>query len=243
MAAVSTMPPQRPIPRETKWHPLESGDRLGADEFMRRYEAMPEVNKAQLIEGIVYMPSIVRHVHAAPDGLIQTWLGTYAARTPGTEATPNETLRLDADNVLQPDALLRILPECGGRTRLDADGYLVGPPELVAEIAASSVAIDLHDKLRAYRRAGVREYLVWRTLDGQCDWFVLDQDEYRHQAPDAEGVLRSPHFPGLALAVEALRADDGAKVLDVLQRNLQDAAHAAFVAQLAKARGHQGKDR
>jgi Uma2 family endonuclease len=213
--------------------PLESGDSLGAVEFLRRYEAMPDVKKAELIEGTVYMPSPVRLVHGAPDTLIQTWLGSYAARTSGTQAAGNVTVRLDPDNVPQPDALLRILPECGGQTRLDAAGYLSGPPELIVEVAASSVAIDLHDKLRAYRRAGVREYLVWRTLDRQFDWFMLDQDEYRRNAQDSQGVLRSPHFPGLALAVEALLNHDAAKVLDVLQANLQIPAHAAFVAQLA----------
>jgi Uma2 family endonuclease len=213
--------------------PLESGDSLGAVEFLRRYEAMPDVKKAELIEGTVFMPSPVRLAHAAPDTLIQTWLGTYAARTPGTQAAGNVTVRLDLENVPQPDALLRILPECGGQTSLDAAGYLCGPPELIVEVAASSVAIDLHDKLRSYRRAGVREYLVWRPLDRQFDWFTLDQDEYRSNAPDSQGVLRSPHFPGLALAVEAMLDHDSAKVLDVLQTNLQNPAHAAFVAQLA----------
>jgi Uma2 family endonuclease len=104
---------------------------------------------------------------------------------------------------------------------------------LIVEVAASSVAIDLHDKLRAYRRAGVREYLVWRTLDRQFDWFVLDQDQYRTNVPDTQGVLRSPHFTGLALPVNALLDNDAAKVLDVLQANLQTPAHTAFVAQLA----------
>jgi Uma2 family endonuclease len=213
--------------------PLESGDSLGAVEFLRRYEAMPDVKKAELIEGTVYMPSPVRLAHSAPDSLIQGWLVSYAARTPGTQAAGNATVRLDPENVPQPDALLRILSECGGQTRLDAAGYLSGPPELIVEVAASSVAIDLHDKVRAYRRAGVREYLVWRTLDRQFDWFILDQDEYRSNAPDGQGVLRSPHFPGLALAVDALLDHDSAKVLDVLQSNLQIPAHAAFVAQLA----------
>ena len=97
-------------------------------------------------------------------------------------------------------------PRCGG--------YLLGPPELIVEVAASSVTIDLHGELRAYRRAGVREYLVWRSLDRQFDWFVLDQDEYRSNTPDSQSVLRSPHFPGLVLAVDALLEDDSAKVLD-----------------------------
>jgi Uma2 family endonuclease len=213
--------------------PLETGDSLGAAEFLRRYEAMPDVKKAELIEGTVYMPSPVRLAHSAPDSLIQGWLVTYAARTPGTQTAGNATVRLDLENVPQPDALLRILPECGGRTRLDEAGYLFGAPELIVEVAASSVAIDLHDKLRAYRRAGVREYLVWRTLDRRLDWFVLELDDYRSIAPDHQGVLRSPHFLGLALAVDALLNSDAAKVLDVLNANLQTPAHAAFVAQLS----------
>jgi Uma2 family endonuclease len=228
MAATSIAPDeQEPV------QPLESGDSLGAVEFLRRYEAMHEVKKAELIEGTVYMPSPVRMAHGAPDTIIQTWLGLYAARTPGTQAAGNVTVRLDLENVPQPDALLRILPECGGRTHLDEAEYLCGPPELIVEVAASSAAIDLHGKLRAYRRAGVREYLVWRTLQRKFDWFVLDQDEYRANAPSSPGVLRSPHFQGLALAVDALLDHDSAKVLDVLQADLQTPAHAAFIAQLA----------
>src|SRR5437899_12559284 len=102
----------------TEMPPLENGDRLTAQEFLRRYEAMRHVKKAELIEGIVYMGSPVPYTqHAQPDGIVQTWLGTYAAHTPGTENAPNATIRLDIDNVPQPDALLRILPECGGRSR------------------------------------------------------------------------------------------------------------------------------
>jgi Uma2 family endonuclease len=231
MAATSSAPSAQALVQ-----PLESGDRLGAVEFLRRYESMPEVKKAELIEGTVYLPSPVRLAHAAPNSLIQAWLGSYAARTPGTQAAGNVTVRLDAENVPQPDALLRILPECGGRTELDPAGYLFGPPELIVEVAASSVAIDLHDKLRAYRRAGVREYLVWRALEGQLDWFVLDEDEYRSNAHAGQGVLRSPHFPGLLLAVDALLEHDAAKVLDILQTGLQTPAHAAFVAQLSAKR-------
>ena len=228
MAVISIAPPdQALIP------PLERGDSLGAIEFLRRYEAMPEVKKAELIEGIVYMASPVSRAHSAPYSIIQTWLGLYSIRTPGAEVNGDATVRLGPKNVPQPDALLWILPECGGRARLDPKGYFSGPPELVVEVAVSSAAVDLHGKLRAYRRAGVREYLVWRPLERQFDWFVLDQNQYRSNAPASPGVLRSPHFPGLDLAVEALLDHDWGKVLDVLQTGLQTRAHAAFVAQLA----------
>lgn len=213
--------------------PLENGDRLSAREFLRRFEAMPHVKKAELIEGIVYMGSPVRVTqHAEPDGLIQTWLGHYAARTPGTRFATNATDRLDVDNVPQPDALLRLLPECGGRSHVDAEGYLTGPAELVAEVAASSASLDWHDKLRVYRRAGVQEYLVWRTVEKQFDWLLLEDEEYRANSPDAQGLIHSRVFPGLSLDVAALLAMNTARVLDVLEASLRKPAHAAFVARL-----------
>jgi len=228
MATTSIAPPEKqPV------QPLENGDSLGAVEFMRRYEAMPEVEKAELIEGIVYMASPVRLLHGDPDTLILTWLGYYSVRTPGTRSSGNITVRLGPKNVPQPDATLRILPEYGGQARPDPKSYLLGAPELIVEVAASSAAIDMHAKFRAYRRAGVLEYLVWRPLDRQFDWFVLDNGAYRSNKPSSPGMLRSPFFPGLALAVDALLDDDWAKVMDILQASLKDPAHSAFVAQLA----------
>src|SRR6266508_4945217 len=112
--------PAPPAPRNGRLEPLENGECLTAPEFMRRYEAMPEVNKAELIEGIVYMPSPVRYdSHSVPDSLIQTWLGTYSAQTPGTEVGGNGTVQLDIENVPQPDVALRIVEEGGGSSRLD----------------------------------------------------------------------------------------------------------------------------
>jgi Uma2 family endonuclease len=220
-----------------KPEPLENGDRLAAPEFLRRYQAMPQVKKAELIEGIVYMPSPVRYeAHSVPDTLIQTWLGTYSCETPGTQVGGNGTVKLDADNVLQPDASMRILEDYGGASRLDEDGYLTGAPELVAEIAASSSSIDLHDKLRAYRRNGVKEYLAWRTTEVAFDWFILTEGKYKINAPDGEGICHSKTFPGLVLNVPASLARNGAAVLAALQTSLRSKAHQAFLAELAARR-------
>lgn len=185
-------------------------------EFLRRYECMPQVKKAELIEGVVYMGSPVSVRHAKPDGVIQLWLGTYASRHPETEALPNATVILDAENTVQPDALLRRLPEHGGLSRVNEDGYLAGPPELIVEVAASSASIDLRDKRRAYCRNGVREYLVWLVAEARLEWFCLEDDEYHPQLPDASGVLHSRIFPGLCLPVAPLLAGDTAKVLEGL---------------------------
>jgi len=198
--------------------PLENGDRLHSTEFLRRFEAMPEVKKAELIEGKVYMGSPVRaDFHGRPDNLIQTWLGTYTAHASAALCYTNPTLILDADNTCQPDAVLCLPPERGGRARLNAKGYLCGPPELIVEIAASSASIDLGDKLRVYQRSGVPEYLVWRTAEKGFDWFQLEGEDYQPQRPDAAGLLRSRSFAGLVLATEALLRLDGAAVLAPLQ--------------------------
>ena len=211
---------------------LQNGDRLRSQEFLRRYEAMPDLKKAELIEGIVYMGSPVSAEHGEPDGLIHTWLGLYAAKTPGIRFFANTTVILDADNTPQPDACLCLKPGRVGRTRISPKKYLMGAPELISEIAASSASIDLNDKMDAYARNGVGEYLVWRTLERRFDWFVLENEDYVPLRPAGRGLLHSRAFPGLVLDVSALLAMNAPKVLAVLQRALASAAHNAFVESL-----------
>jgi Uma2 family endonuclease len=211
--------------------PLENGDRLSRAEFERRYEAMPDVKKAELIEGVVYVPSPVRaSQHGMPTSDIEVWLGIYRVHTPGTCSAGNSTVRLDLDNEPQPDVML--FREHGGRSSIDADGYVEGAPELVVEVAASSASYDLHDKLRAYRRNGVQEYVVWRVLDRALDWFVLREGTYARLEPDEAGVIRSEVFPGLWLLVPALLSGDMPAVLATLQQGLASPAHADFVASI-----------
>ena len=213
--------------------PLENGDMLTRAEFEHRYEAMPHLKKAELIEGVVYVPSPVRHsYHGHPQTHLISWLGHYEAGTPGVEAGDNSTVRLDLDNEPQPDVLLFIDPACGGQAHIDADGYIEGAPELVAEVAASSASYDLHAKLRVYRRNGVREYIVWRVLEREIDWFVLRAGQYERFSLDAEGLYRSEVFPGLWLDPVALLRGDLATVLAVVQRGLASPEHAAFATRL-----------
>jgi Uma2 family endonuclease len=213
--------------------PLENGDHLSQAEFERRYDAMPHLKKAELIEGVVYVPSPVRHrFHGRPHTHVIAWLGQYEAGTPGVEASDNSTVRLDLDNEPQPDALLLIDPERGGQTRLSEDGYIEGAPELVVEVASSSASYDLHAKLHAYRRNGVREYVVWRVLDQEIDWFVLCEGQYEPLQPNLEGLLRSEVFAGLWLDLAALVRSDMATVLATGQQGLASPEHTAFVARL-----------
>jgi hypothetical protein len=198
--------------------PLENGDRLSRTEFERRYEAMPDGCKAELIEGIVYMAAALRFKsHGRPHGRMMTWLGTYEAETIGVEIADNTSVRLDDVNDPQPDIALILDPDLGGQTRITDDDYIEGPPELIAEIAASTVSIDLGSKKNSYERNGVQEYLVWRVLDEIIDWFVLQDGQYVELLPDEDGITRSRIFPGLWLDRSALVAGDMKQVLTVLQ--------------------------
>lgn len=142
---------------------LENGDRLTIYEFERRYQAMPDLKKAELIEGVVYVPAALSFRNSGqPHANLIIWLGMYQIATPGVELGDNVTVRLDLDNEPQPDAVLFIN---GGQAKISEDDYLEGAPELIVEVAASSAAYDLHDKKRAYRRNGVQEYLVWRVYE------------------------------------------------------------------------------
>ncbi|GCL43382.1 Uma2 family endonuclease [Anabaena sp. FACHB-1250] len=214
--------------------PLTNGDKLTRYEFERRYNAVSKPKKAELIEGIVYIMSAALRFrsHGQPHGRILTWLGNYEAITPGVALGVEPTVRLDLDNEPQPDAVLIIIPEAGGQTRISEDDYIEGPPELVVEIAASSVAIDLHGKKQAYRRNGVREYIVWQVLDEKLSWFSLQEGEYLELAPNEEGVLQSRVFPGLWLAVNELLTGNMQVVLNVLQTGLQSVEHADFIEKL-----------
>jgi Uma2 family endonuclease len=215
--------------------PLESGDRLSRQEFERRYTAMPQIKKAELIEGIVYVASPLRfRSHGQPHGQLITCLGVYQVSTPGVELGDNVTVRLDLDNEPQPDVVLLVDQRLGGQARISEDDYIEGAPELVAEVAASSASIDLHDKKRAYRRNGVQEYIVWQILENKLDWFSLQNGEYVPLEPDADGIIKSQVFPGLWLAVTALLAGEMTKVLAVLQQGLNSKEHAEFVQQLSQ---------
>jgi Uma2 family endonuclease len=231
----ATIPPRTSPSARHRQALLENGQSLTGDEFMRRYAAMPEVKKAELIEGIVFMGSPVRiDEHGKPDSLIQMWLGYYAVHTPGLEVGTNATLILDPPNRPQPDALLRLLSSCGGQSGTSDDGYVFGAPELVAEVSSSSVSLDLRAKLEIYRRNGVREYLVWRVEEEGVSWFQLRGGQFELLAADSAGVFRSPLFPGLWLDTRDLLAMDGAQVLACLQASMNMAEYRGWRDQLAE---------
>lgn len=206
--------------------PLAAGDKLTREEFLRLWESHPEIKRAELIGGIVYMPSPVSVQHGEMDGRLGAWLGVYQASTAGTAFGHSVTSFLMGD-MPQPDLHLRILPEYGGGSWVGGS-YLHGPAELLVEICRSSAAYDLHVKYDLYQAAKVPEYLAVLLYEREIRWHVLEGDAYQRLSPDADGLLRSRIFPGLWLDGQALLAGDMPRVLKRLQEGLQSPDHRGF---------------
>ena len=231
MAALShTAGVQQHIP------PVEAGDHLDQPTFHERYKAMPPAFRAELIGGVVVVPSPLSWRHGSHHALIMTWLGNYTIATPGTSTGDNAMTILGETSEPQPDGTLIIEPASGGQTALSEDGYLTGPPELIVGVASSSASIDLHAKRRDYEQAGVLEYLVVVLRQRVIRWFVLQDGTYQEMSADVDGIFRSRVFPGLWLHADALLQPDGATVMDVLRQGLATPEHDAFVQRL---QGHR----
>lgn len=213
--------------------PLEAGDSLDQKTFHVRYEAMPKHCRAELVEGIVFMPSPLKRRHGRMHGRVVRWLAEYSEGTPGTDYLDNATDILGPKSEPQPDACLLVLTEKGGQTKEDNDGYMTGAPELIVEVATSTESYDLHGKKRDYERGGVKEYVVVALRKRLVLWFVLRDGKYQEMPAAADGIYRSEIFPGLWLDAAALLQLDSKRVLEVLHQGLASPEHAAFAAKLA----------
>jgi len=215
--------------------PLEAGAVMTRVEFERRWEAQPSLKCAELIDGVVHMNAATRaDAHGDPHGIIVTWMGTYVALTPGVQVLAEPSIRLDADNMPQPDACLRIPERAGGQSHIDDEGYLCGAPEVVAEVAASSASYDLHGKKEVYRRHGVREYIVWRVLEEAVDYFILRDGRFDPHPAGEDGLHRSEVLPGLTLDAAALLRRDLAAVVKAVHDGCAGEEHKAFAQRVAK---------
>ena len=213
---------------------LESGDRMSREEFLERWESMPELKNAELIDGVVYMPSPVSFIHCRFDGRFHLLVSYYAARTPGCDFLPNGTWMM-LESAPQPDAALYILPEYGGRTSQQGK-FVAGAPELAIEVTRSSHTYDLGPKLALYQRAEVQEYLAALLEEKRIEWRVLEKGSYRLMPADADGIFRSKVFPGLWLDEGAFWREDAAGLLAVLERGLATEEHKLFVDSPARRR-------
>jgi Uma2 family endonuclease len=215
--------------------PLVAGERLDRATFHERYEAMPPETRAELIGGVVVMPSPVGNDHSDLVDTVVSWFAFYRRGIPALSSGCDATVFLDDQAEPQPDVNLRIKPAYGGQTRVE-QGYIAGAPELVVEVSHSSKKIDLGPKLADYERTGVVEYLVVTIDPEEIHWFLRGGDRFEPLRPGPDGLYRSEVFPGLWLDPAALFADDLDALAAAVDRGKATPEHAAFVAGLAARR-------
>ena len=215
--------------------PLREGERLSREEFMRRWEAMPDLKFAELIDGIVHMPSPLSRIHGDFQIRVSVWLGHYVTVTPGCSLVANVTWLMTNESVPQPDLALEILAEYGGQSWMEGE-YPGGATELIVEISHTTGSRDSGVKQRLYERSGVREYLIVKTKKRQIAWNELVQGKYREIQPGADGLLRSRVFPGLWLNATALWNCDYGGLYAGVQQGTSTPEHAEFVHKLARAK-------
>jgi len=210
---------------------LREGDRLTADEFHRRYEGMPYLKNANLVDGVVYMSSPIHTHHSGAHFDVIGWLAPYRYSVVVVAGHDNVSWRIDGQNEVQPDAILCLDAAHDGAV-VDGGRLLRGVPELVVEVAVSSARADAGPKRALYERTGVQEYVLWRVRDDRLDWWALTDGSYQPLPADENGVIKSVVFPGLWLDVPALIADDMPRVMATRDAGLGSLEHHAFAARL-----------
>lgn len=211
---------------------LTTGEQMDRTEFLRRWDALPELKLAELIEGVVFVASPVSRDHSDADRTFGWLLTHYAYATPGCESGHEATWEM-LGSMPQPDVHLRIRPDSGGQSS-DGRRFFEGAPELAVEVCLTSTEVDFGAKLRLYRRAGVREYITVELAPKRIVWRILRGKSYYALEPDADGVFRSITFPGLWLDRDAFWRNDGARLLATLQTGLASAEHQEFAARLRR---------
>jgi len=209
---------------------LITGERLTLAEFLHAWDAQTDIRRAELIEGVVHMPSPVTREYGRFHATVISWLWHYAQATPGCECGDNTTW-LMLESAPQPDAFLRIVPERGGQSRNEAN-YNAGAPELIVEVSLTSTEVDFGPKLALYQRVGVQEYVTIELLTRRIVWRVLENASYGELAVGSDAVLRSHRFPGLWLDVEAFWINDGERLMKTLETGLRTDGHSQFAASL-----------
>ncbi|MBM3738395.1 MAG: Uma2 family endonuclease [Acidobacteria bacterium] len=219
--------------------PLVTGQHMDLEEFVRRWDALPDLKNAELIDGVVYVASPVGPSHGTPDIILHTWMCTYSLKTPGVEAVCNTSCEVSG-SMPQPDSALRILPEYGGRTRTGRS-WIDGPPDLIVEVSDSSVRKDLGPKRALYERSRVSEYITYEVATGRLTWRWLGPGGiYRVLKPEPDGSIRSRIFPGLWLDPKAIATNQSP--LPMLAKGMRSPEYREFRKLLRGRRQRKGEE-
>jgi Uma2 family endonuclease len=219
---------------------LYDGQRLDQPTFHQLYLQTPEDFRVELIDGVVSLMNMPLYEdHGCPDAELNGVLFLYTMDTPGTIVQGKTTIILDPSDEVQPDSALKIDPAWGGQTARDSRGATIGCPELVVEIASSSLGIDLNTKKNLYERAGALEYIVFDVLHQKFHWFARIEGRFQRLPRETDGIYRSRAFPGLWINEPAFIQGDKRAVFLAIRSGTTSPEHAEFVERLRQNRANR----
>jgi Uma2 family endonuclease len=179
---------------------------VSVEEFVLR---VGDGQKADLLDGVIYMASPDSPEAAEVNGFLQTLLNYFTRRLElGKVYGPRSAFRLFPDSheswAPEPDvAFIR-----RERTHLWKGSVFQGPPDLAVEIVSTdSIDRDTITKREAYERAGVKEYWIIDLIQGKCTFLRLENDAYREVVASGT-VFRSEVIGGFWLDTGWLFAEE-----------------------------------
>jgi Uma2 family endonuclease len=181
----------------------DAEDLVSVEEF---YRLVPDGQKADLIDGVIYMASpdsrrantLTGFVHWLVKGFVE------ARQTGGDVFFSRYACRLGEFHAPEPDVGY-VRPE---RVGLVEEGGLRGAPDIAVEIVSrESRHRDYDDKRRLYEEAGVSEYWIIDPIQKRVEFLVLEERRYRLAPLEQNRVFRSRALSGFWIDVDWLLSD------------------------------------
>jgi Uma2 family endonuclease len=178
-------------------------DLISVEEF---YRLVPDGQKADLIEGVIYMAS-PDSLRANELTLFISWLfkGFIEVRGIGGKVVFSRyACRLSESSAPEPDVAY-VRPE---RVGLVESGGMRGGPDIAVEVVSrESRHRDYDDTRRLYEEAGVAEYWIIDPVQQRVEFLVLEEDRYRLAPLEQNRLFRSRALSGFWIDVDWLLAD------------------------------------
>ncbi len=171
--------------------------RAGPHSFGDFLELVAEDQKADLIDGVIYMASPENIEHNELLEWLTEILGPYVrARKLGRLTTSRVAYRLATHVAPEPD----IAFVAASRLHILKGGYVDGPPDLAVEfVSPESVERDYELKRSRYEQAGVREYWIIDPDEKRATFLALGPDGKFAETPPVDSRFHSRVLPGFSL--------------------------------------------
>ncbi len=170
------------------------------------YRLVPDGQKADLIDGVIYMasPDSLRHNHLTLF-VSRLFQGYLEAKGLGGDVTVSRfAFELTPHRAPEPDVAY-VRPE---RTHLLSEVSMRGGPDIAVEIVSrDSRNRDYGEKRQLYQDAGVPEYWIIDPIQERVEFLVLHEGRYQLAPLEENRMFRSRALGGLWIDVGWLLAD------------------------------------